>query len=69
MESIIKPLQSLREPGEIKEFHLPLRIADLYPVNGEFAHYEGSLTTPTCNEQVVWSIFLQPQNISEAQVK
>ena len=69
MNSVIQPLQSLREPGDIQEFHFPLSISKLYPESGEFAHYEGSLTTPTCNEQVAWSIFLQPQPISEAQVR
>jgi carbonic anhydrase len=34
----------------------------------QYAHYEGSLTTPTCNEVVEWINFLTPLKISENQL-
>lgn len=45
----------------------PLRA--FLPRNSQsFYRYEGSLTTPTCNEVVTWTIFDQAVPISEAQV-
>ena len=34
-----------------------------------YSTYEGSLTTPTCNEVVEWINFLQPLTISRAQLE
>lgn len=33
-----------------------------------FYRYNGSLTTPTCNESVVWTVFTEPLGISTTQV-
>jgi len=49
-----KPLPSLFEllPTDTKKFY----------------RYEGSLTTPTCNSAVVWTVFETPLTVSAAQV-
>ena len=37
-------------------------------VNGGYYRYNGSLTTPTCDESVIWTNFMKPITISSAQV-
>ena len=32
-------------------------MADLFPNNGDYYYYEGSLTTPCCNETVQWFVY------------
>ena len=34
-----------------------------------FYHYSGSLTTPTCDEVVTWTIFSKPNTMSRAQLQ
>jgi len=48
----------------------PLKVQDLLPApGGEYANYDGSLTTPTCNEAVRWILFKQPILISARQME
>ena len=35
----------------------------------DYSHYEGSLTTPTCNEVVEWINFLRPISVSNTQLE
>lgn len=42
---------------------------DLFPSNhNTYYHYNGSLTTPTCHESVLWILFPEPIQISEYQL-
>ena len=42
---------------------------DLLPATmRNYYRYQGSLTTPTCNEVVVWTLFEEKNTISEYQV-
>ena len=53
-------------------FRIDELIASVVGIDGTvtpYAHYEGSLTTPTCNEVVMWINFLTPLKISEAQLE
>ena len=36
--------------------------------NGDYYHYSGSLTTPTCNEVVTWNVMKKPIYVSSNQV-
>ena len=44
-------------------------LKDLLPENKfEYYRYQGSLTTPPCNEIVIWTIFKQPIEVSQKQI-
>ena len=55
--------------GDQSEFNLQYRLNDFLPLDTKsFYRYLGSLTTPTCSEVVVWTVFTSPVPISESQV-
>lgn len=64
-----KQLQAVPQYGESIQLH-NVSVEDLLPVNKSFWHYEGSLTTPPCDETVQWFVFkevlLIPQGIFQA---
>jgi len=44
-------------------------LGDMLPDNtDDFYRYEGSLTTPTCNEEVQWTVFKTPVKVNSAQM-
>ena len=45
-----------------------LRYSDLLPDNRDYYYYEGSLTTPLCNETVQWFVLKEPISIPAAVV-
>ena len=53
-------------------FRIDQLIKSAVPIDGNtaysYSHYEGSLTTPTCNEVVEWINFLTVLKISETQL-
>lgn len=63
-ENIVHPESS---PTSIVPIPIPLE--DLIPDDADsFFRYDGSLTTPECNESVIWTVFETPIAISERQV-
>lgn len=47
----------------------PFRMGDLLPPRtSEFIRYNGSLTTPSCQESVVWTVLKNPIKISKTQL-
>lgn len=47
---------------------VPFKLSELIPDNLSYHHYEGSLTTPPCSEQVNWIVLKQKAEISEKQL-
>ncbi|MEJ2443306.1 MAG: carbonic anhydrase family protein [Exilibacterium sp.] len=45
-----------------------LNVAALLPKNRRFYHYNGSLTTPPCSENVNWFVMREPIEASSAQI-
>lgn len=45
------------------------RINPTFASDFNYWHYEGSLTTPDCNEAVQWHVVERPLQITDAQVK
>ena len=52
------------------KIHIPwIDLKDLLPLETSlFYRYDGSLTTPTCDQTVIWSVFAEKQRISRRQV-
>lgn len=54
------------------EMNIPIfSVESIIPsgVSGVFYRYDGSLTTPTCDESVIWSVFKDHAEISAVQVR
>lgn len=47
----------------------PVDLQALLPQNQTSFHYNGSLTTPPCTEEVKWIVFEQPMEMSKAQIQ
>jgi carbonic anhydrase len=55
------------EEGEA-ELDGPIDLMPLLPKSRAYYRYAGSLTTPPCSETVLWTVFAEPIELSEAQI-
>lgn len=55
------------EEGEA-ELEEPVDLMSLLPQSRAYYRYAGSLTTPPCSEVVLWTVFAEPVEVSDAQI-
>ncbi|XP_059175455.1 carbonic anhydrase 14-like [Physella acuta] len=71
LEYIIRGLKHIKLPVSSNRIKLPaLSLRSLLPQDiTRYYRYNGSLTTPSCFESVIWTVFEQKQTISENQLQ
>ncbi|XP_071789395.1 carbonic anhydrase 2-like isoform X2 [Asterias amurensis] len=68
-EPLFDAFSGIQFHGDHVDLATPLIFGDMFPSDlSSFYRYSGSLTTPTCNEVVVWNVFTNPILISQAQM-
>ena len=68
-EKIFHAIGDIHEEHKTKTLEKGIEIQDLLPDDKlRYYRYNGSLTTPSCNEIVVWTIFKQHIEISQQQL-
>ncbi|SDH68563.1 carbonic anhydrase [Alteribacillus persepolensis] len=70
-EELSKAWENLPETEREEDITVddPIDVQALLPENQESFYYDGSLTTPPCTEEVKWSIFEQPMEMSKEQIE
>jgi len=56
------------DEGPRKTIGISINVFDLLPPEKQAYHYNGSLTTPPCSEEIIWFIMNTPIEISENQI-
>ncbi|XP_071495387.1 carbonic anhydrase 4-like [Diadema antillarum] len=68
-DAIVESLSDIPKSGDETTTSGDFSLDDLLPDNRQdFFRYYGSLTTPTCDQSVVWTIFADQVEISENQI-
>ncbi|XP_078682301.1 carbonic anhydrase 2-like isoform X2 [Branchiostoma floridae x Branchiostoma belcheri] len=68
MQNIVSQLSNVQNKGMNYTYPTSFSINSLFPADkANYWRYMGSLTTPKCNEVVVWTIFKTSLKISQAQ--
>ncbi|CAL4091117.1 unnamed protein product [Meganyctiphanes norvegica] len=66
---LVNALANITDAGALAEVATAYPLQAFLPKDTEkFYRYEGSLTTPTCNEAVIWTVFDTPVEVSESQL-
>uniref|UniRef100_A0ABM5F1Q4 Carbonic anhydrase n=1 Tax=Pogona vitticeps TaxID=103695 RepID=A0ABM5F1Q4_9SAUR len=69
--TIIAGLKNISRPEEYVDLASTFPLSNLLPnmaLLSKYYRYKGSLTTPTCDEVVVWTVFEEPIPISKPQL-
>ncbi|KAJ8049670.1 Receptor-type tyrosine-protein phosphatase gamma [Holothuria leucospilota] len=68
LDPVIEGLSKIRCKGDVTKLK-PFSLSSILPSDVKrFYRYEGSLTTPNCNQDVTWTIFEKPIPISRKQL-
>merc|ERR1740124_978334 len=66
---ILDALHHIENPDDETHFS-PISLMSLFPNDvNEFWRYQGSLTTPTCDEIVIWTVFKNKVTLSKRQIE
>ncbi|KRY34645.1 Carbonic anhydrase 2 [Trichinella spiralis] len=68
LQPLIKFMRKIPEKNDTYTIEEPFDATALLPNVRNYFTYEGSLTTPPCNECVIWTIFQTPIAMSSSQV-
>jgi len=73
LEQVVEALPQVKKPSPDKYISLnsSVTLKQFLPRNGfsgRYYHYEGSLTTPECDQKVTWTLFPDPIPVSEKQL-
>lgn len=68
LRPIIEMLPRVNSPNSTPVSGLSLNLSSLFPNVWDVFRYEGSLTTPPCTEEILWSVFTQRMPVSSSQV-
>jgi len=64
-ESVLNAIKDYEKSTKLK----PQRLDAKLPKNtSAFVRYQGSLTTPPCSENVIWTVFIEPLHITKEQL-
>ncbi|XP_052801801.1 uncharacterized protein LOC128232340 [Mya arenaria] len=68
LEPLITSLENVRFKGKSRPLNIDFSALMPTTEHSEFYRYNGSLTTPTCNEAVVWTVFENKNTLSTRQM-
>jgi len=66
---LMDAMGKIKKKGEVTTVNVPIDPDRFLPTAREFFTYEGSLTTPPLLESVIWTVFKEPIEFSEEQLK
>lgn len=69
LKKLVDLTSDIRHKDEVVCFKDPLDINKLLPETGAYYTYLGSLTTPLCNECVIWIVLKDPIEVSSEQLQ
>ncbi|KAM9624772.1 carbonic anhydrase 15-like isoform 3-T3 [Morphnus guianensis] len=70
--TIVAGLRNVSQAGDSVDLASTFRLSTLLPHAGRLSgyyRYQGSLTTPDCSEVVVWTVFEEPVEIGQEQLR
>lgn len=68
--TVVDQLSKVENDGDEMTMEKPISLNELLPSRiTSFFRYSGSLTTPNCEQSVVWTVFDNPIVVLEDQVK
>lgn len=69
-QTVVQQLGQVAKSGQEATLSHPVLLKGLLPSDASsFYRYQGSLTTPFCQEIVTWTVFDNPVSVSKKQVE